>query len=334
MGTTVTVLVACVLFAGCGSDAPSTASAPIGSVSGSTAAAGDVATTLAPSAATTTATDAHTIVNTWVGPPADVTALPIGTSHVSTSAAAVGALFACSAGNPSGGGAFAVGPWVDQAADTWDMTTKVSVQGDVGWPMAKYSEVVQGADRLIASNGLPTGTHTGTFPIGAGDPAYSYDRNPNSIGESAISLTLAVTPRAAAAPMCLPMGAIGVFRNGVAAFASLDALNRDAVAYETQDSCEGHPERSSTYHYHNIPSCLLNATTGASSVVGFANDGYPFVVERDAAGNLPTDADLDECHGRTSPVLLDGNVVEIYHYSATYEFPYFIGCFHGTPVKG
>jgi hypothetical protein len=78
----------------------------------------------------------------------------------------------------------------------------------------------------------------------------------------------------------------------------------------------------------------LNATVGPSSVVGFANDGFPFVVERDAAGNLPTDADLDECHGRKSPVLLDGNVVDMYHYSATDEFPYFIGCFHGTPVKG
>jgi hypothetical protein len=38
------------------------------------------------------------------------------------------------------------------------------------------------------------------------------------------------------------------------------------------------------------------------------------VVERDAAGDLPTNADLDECHGRTSPILLDGEVVTMYHY--------------------
>lgn len=56
-------------------------------------------------------------------------------------------------------------------------------------------------------------------------------------------------------------------------------------------------------------------------------------VERDASGGLPTNADLDRCHGRTSPVLLDGEVVTTYHYSATLEFPYFIGCFTGTPVS-
>jgi hypothetical protein len=68
-------------------------------------------------------------------------------------------------------------------------------------------------------------------------------------------------------------------------------------------------------------------------VVGFALDGFPIVVERDARGDLPTNADLDECHGRTSPILLDGEVVEIYHYSATLEFPYVIGCFRATPVS-
>lgn len=300
----------------------------------SAAAAGDtiVNTTVHTRVDTRVDTVVDTIVNTWVGPPADLTSLPIGTSRVSTSTAAVGGLFTCSAGNPNGGGAFAAGPWVDESAGSWDVTEKIAVQGDITWPMAEYSEVVQGVDRVIASNGYPTGTHTGTFPVAGDDPAYSYDRNPNSIGQSAISLPLPVSPSAASSPTCLPSGTIGVFRNGVAAFASIDALNRDAVAYETQDECDGHPERSSLYHYHDVPSCLLNATTGPSTVVGFADDGFPFVVERDAACNLPTNADLDECHGRTSPNLLDGAVVELYHYSATYEFPYFIGCFRGTPV--
>jgi YHYH protein len=88
-----------------------------------------------------------------------------------------------------------------------------------------------------------------------------------------------------------------------------------------------------TYHYHNVPNCLRDKATGSSTVVGYAYDGFPIVVERDAAGELPTNADLDECHGRTSPVLLDGEVVETYHYSATLEFPYFIGCFMGTRIN-
>ena len=67
--------------------------------------------------------------------------------------------------------------------------------------------------------------------------------------------------------------------------------------------------------------------------MGWAYDGYPIVVERDAAGNLPNNGDLDECHGRTSPILDEGKVVTTYHYDATLEFPYTVGCFRGTPTQ-
>ena len=108
---------------------------------------------------------------------------------------------------------------------------------------------------------------------------------------------------------------------------------RDAVAYEIQDECDGHPEANGRYHYHSIPTCILDAATSSSTVVGFAYDGFPIVVERDASGALPSNADLDECHGRTSEIDLDGERVTTYHYSATLEFPYFMGCFAGTPVS-
>ena len=62
------------------------------------------------------------------------------------------------------------------------------------------------------------------------DPAYAYDRNPNSIAESAINVTLPVSPTVAATATCLPKGTIGVLKNGVALFAPVDAGNRDAVA--------------------------------------------------------------------------------------------------------
>ena len=272
------------------------------------------------------------IVNTWVGPPADTTQLPIGTSKVSLTAPTVGGLYACDAGNPNGGGADVAGPWIDEAAGTWNANEKLSVQGSVAWPMAKYSEVIEGSERKISSNGLPVGDVTGTFPIATDDPAYSYDRNSNSIAATAVSKSLPVTPSPAATPRCLGGGDIGVLKTGVVLFAPLDQRNRDAVAYETQDDCDGHPQQSSVYHYHDVPSCLLAAATDPSTVVGFANDGFPIVVERNAAGELPTNADLDDCHGRNSPVLLDGKVVTTYHYSATSEFPYTVGCYHGSQV--
>ena len=304
---------------GCGSSKPTTASS-----SATTAATAGSESTGA------TAPDGA-IVNTWIGPAVDRTRLPLGTPHVKTSGPAQGDLYVCDAGNPNGGGASAVGPWIDEAAGTWDATGKIAVNGDVSWPTATYHEEVRGTQRIITGNGLPVGMVSGTFPIAATDPAFAYDRNPNSITASAISLSLPATPAAAPRPGCLTKGTVGVLKNGVAVFAPVDERNRDAVAYETQDQCDGHPQQSGTYHYHDVPSCLLKASAGPSTVVGWARDGFPIVVERDAAGALPTNADLDECHGRTSPIELDGQVVSTYHYSATYEFPYFIGCFRGAP---
>ncbi len=331
MRTTLSLML--VLTTACGSAASSqtiatSTVAPIAATTPAATPAATPGTTATPPPATTLTDGA--IVNTWVGPVADLTALPIGTALVSTTGPTIGGLFVCDAGNPNGGGAFAVGPWIDEAAGTWDATQKVSVQGEIEWPMARYSEIIDGTDRVIASNGLPVGLVTGTFPVASDDQAYAYDRNPNSIAESDISITLPLTPTVSASASCLPKGTIGVLKNGVAVFASVDALNRDAVAYETQDECDGHPEQSSTYHYHDVPSCIIAASTGPSTVVGFAYDGFPIVVERDAAGDLPTNADLDDCHGRTSLIELDGAQVEIYHYSATYEFPYFIGCYRGS----
>jgi hypothetical protein len=279
---------------------------------------------------TVTTTAPAGITNEWSGAPVDTTKLPLGTSKVSLTSPSVGGLYACDAGSPNGPGAQAVGPWIDEAAGTWDLTKKVAVQGSVSWPMATYNETTVGTSRVITSNGLPVGAVTGTFPIAASDPAYAYDRNPNQIAANDVTMTLPLSPTAAATPGCLGKGRVGILKNGVSLFAPLDERNRDAVAYETQDSCDGHPQQASVYHYHDIPSCIRDASKGTSTVVGFAVDGYPIVVERDAAGNLPRNADLDECHGRTSPVMLDGAVVTTYHYSATYEFPYFIGCFRGA----
>ena len=278
------------------------------------------------------ATSDDAIVNTWVGSPLDTTQLPIGTSQVSLSTAKIGGLFSCSGGNPNGQGAGQLGPWINEAKGTWNMSKKAAVQGSVTWPMASYSEVISGSTRKITSNGLPVNEVTGVFPISSSDPAYAYDGNPNSIASSTITVSLAMNPTKAATVSCLGKGRVGILKNGVSLFASLDAQNRDAIVYETQDKCDGHPQQQSVYHYHDVPSCIRNAATGASTVVGFVHDGFPIVVERNAQGDLPTNADLDKCHGRTSKIELDGKVVEMYHYSTTYEFPYFIGCFTGTPI--
>jgi hypothetical protein len=241
-------------------------------------------------------------------------------------------LYACRAGNQNAPGSSADGPWLNIAAGTWDSTTKLAVKGDVSWPTARYSEKVVANKRVLTSNSLPVDIKSGTFPIAVDDPSYAYDRNPGKITETDTTITLPETGTVAAKASCMSEGPVGMLRNGVMVFNSLDARGLDAVAHESQDVCQGH-SAITTYHYHNVPSCLRNAATGTSTVVGWIADGFPIVVERDASGALPTNADLDDCHGRTSPIQLNGKVVTMYHYSATLEFPYFIGCYRGTPTQ-
>jgi hypothetical protein len=130
------------------------------------------------------------------------------------------------------------------------------------------------------------------------------------------------------------MGVIGILADGVVLYNGLDGEGRDAGAHEVLDACAGHPDQGSIYHHHDVPPCILKTVrAGQTKLVGYALDGYGVYVTKDAAGNLPTDADLDACHGTTSAVPWDGRTVTMYHYVATLEYPYTVGCYHGTPIS-
>ncbi len=267
--------------------------------------------------------------------PIDKTRIPIGDGKISTGAK-VGNVFSCQTSFSSGVGASVVGPWVNTVNNTWDSTKKIAVSGNVSWPNAAFSVTISGDKRVITGNGLPINHTTGIFPILSSEPAYTYDRNPNSIKEQSINLSLPLNPTFASAPSCLGFGAIAILTDGAVLFNPLDEVGRDAPAYETiDDQCEGHPQQQGIYHHHNIPSCIRNNTGGAntSTLVGYAYDGFGIYVERDKNGKMLTNANLDECHGRTSKVMWDGNLVEMYHYVGTLEYPYAVGCFRGTPVQ-
>jgi len=79
-----------------------------------------------------------------------------------------------------------------------------------------------------------------------------------------------------------------------------------------------------------VPTQVIAAAKGRSTLVGYALDGYGIYVERNANGTILTNTELDACHGRTSRVRWNGKVQLEYHYDATLEYPYTIGCFHGT----
>jgi len=258
----------------------------------------------------------------------DARALPLGDGKVSTGPER-GYVYACNA-QFRGGGAKHAGNWIH--GSTWDATSKITVQGDVAWPDATFSVSSVSGTRRVAGNGLPMQHTTGVFPVGQRDPAFAIDRNPNSIMAQQIALSLPLWPTLASTPQCVPMGMIGVALSGVAIFNALDAVGRDAVAHEVQDRCSGHPQASGQYHYHGPTPCLAAASSN-NALIGYALDGFGIYSMYDERGKELTNADLDECHGRTSRIAWNGKEVSMYHYVLTREYPYTVGCFRGTPVR-
>jgi hypothetical protein len=248
----------------------------------------------------------------------DLTKLPLG-GKLSTSPQ-FGAIYNCRS-ESTGGGAEHDGPWIH--GDTYDLTAKEIVHGSVSWPKS-FTISVQGDTRMVSGNALPEHT-TGVYPISSTDPAYQYDRNPNKIAAQTFTLRFPLTP-VLTTPSCVG-GEVGISLSGSPIFNGLDADLRDAVAYEVQDTCGGHPERTGTYHYHSISSCV---DIGNHMHVGYALDGFGIYGHRHENGDDVTNDDLDECHGHTHTILWNDKNVSLYHYHATWEYPYTVGCFRGA----
>jgi len=259
----------------------------------------------------------------------DVTRLPLGDDRL-TDTPKVGYIMECHT-DPTAGGAFRDGDWIDKANGTWNLLEKVSVEGEVvhsGW---YYHFGVQGDERIFATADIPEHP-TGEFPVAPDDPAYQFDRNPNEITSQDFVFGIPANPSVADTPGCVP-GAIGILRSGVVLFNSLDAPGRDAVAHETQDLCQGHPQASGVYHYHSGSSCVLDQFdkgTGHSALIGYIVDGFGLYGPRGEDGEELSSEDLDECHGHTHMIEWNGEMVEMYHYHATLDFPYTVGCMRGA----
>ena len=268
--------------------------------------------------------------NTWTDSTSP-TAIPLGDGKLATEPR-VGYVMSCTS-RFRRHGALHTGPWVNEATGTWDLTAKLAVSGAQRWPAASYEVSVQGTTRVITTNALPNGLPTGAFPISASDPAHQYDTNPNSIDARETTFRVPATPERAPRPTCTSLGPIGVTTVGALLFNGLDAAGRDAGAHEMQDACHGHPNGQDEYHYHSISGCLMSPEANTSELVGYAADGFGIYAAWNARGELPTNADLDACHGRTSTVTWDGERTVMYHYEVTLEYPYTVGCFAGVPAR-
>ena len=257
--------------------------------------------------------------------------LPVGDGKYVTDSAKQGYVYVCAGYvnnlKTSQGGAGSRGPWFVNNNTQYDLNKKLHAQGSVAW-QASFSNKVSGATRTIATNDLPN-HKTGVFPISPTDPSYAYDRNPNLITEQTLTYSLSASP-AYGSPQCMG-GESGVMLTGVALFNGFDAGGRDAGAWEIQDNCDGHPQKDGEYHYHTLSNCIQDVSV--KTVIGFALDGFPITGPQVGTNNILTTADLDECHGLTSQIVLDGKTVTTYHYVMTQDFPYSVSCFRATPIQ-
>ncbi len=263
--------------------------------------------------------------------PGHVHPLPLGDGKISRTPE-LGHVFSCRT-SFFGGGAHRRGEWID--AGTWDPAGKPRVDGQIMWPNSSITVSVVGDKRLVRANNLPTHA-TGRFPISPTDDAYRYDRNPNSIEEQDIIMVLPAVPTLAPAPTCVPMGMVGFALTGVALYNALDAQGRDAPAHEIQDSCNGHPQRTGQYHYHDYSKCINDTRSeagGHSDLLGYAIDGFGIYGLFGAGGKELQVNDLDECHGHIHQVKWDGNSKSVFHYHFTVAYPYTMGCFRGDLTK-
>lgn len=257
--------------------------------------------------------------------------LPLGDGKLSTQPQA-GHLYSCMQRfNSNAPGASGSVPWI--RGTRWYPAEKAVVDGNVRWPDARITVSREGSKRVVRTNDLPSHP-SGVFPIASSDDAYRWDRNPNRIREQNIVLSLPADPELAASASCAG-GEVGFLLTGVLMFSAIDAGGRDAVAHETQDSCNGHPQRSGLYHYHGPSACINDAAGKAgkhSDLVGYAFDGFGIYGLRGENGRELKSADLDACHGHVHSVLWDGGPRKIYHYHLTPDFPYSVGCLRGTPT--
>ena len=234
---------------------------------------------------------------------------------------------------PNGAGNSDASDWTNSDG-TWDYTKKPIVDGTLNW-VSEFEIMLDGnGNRVITGNALPDHP-TGVFPIDPNSIAYKYDRNKNEIKSRDILFVFPALPEVAASPSCVTYGAAGISLTGSVIYHGASTLGNDAAAHEILDSYGGHSDGTNTYHYHypaeNLQNHIHPHTSGHSALMGYMIDGFGIYGPHGEDGKVLWSKDLDECHGHTHPVLWDGEMVDLYHYHWTYDFPYNIGCFKGTP---
>ncbi|MFT6747015.1 MAG: hypothetical protein ACJAZ2_001361 [Glaciecola sp.] len=186
-------------------------------------------------------------------------------------------------------------------------------------------------DIVITSKGIPN--HESAYyetsnPLYADYTLSTFNKNPNTISEQSITMTIPRYPLEASSHDATALGAMGIAVNSVSLYNQYAAPGDDLEdEIEGFDQWAGHPQNQGQYHYH-LEAPYLTQQNGNEALVGILMDGFP-VYGTHENGVQITNADLDEYHGHTTSTadFPDG----IYHYHVTSEDPYMNGNgYYGT----
>ncbi len=220
-------------------------------------------------------------------------------------------------------------PWIQR--DLWYPNLKLKAEGEVYRKNANFIVEVNNEVRTLAGNTLPDHA-TGAFPVDSSSRVFPYTTERSSITTHLLGITLPANPEKADAPTCVPKGRIGIMLSGASLYSAVTPQGLDAGAHALEDMCGGSPDANGMYRYHRESPCIVEeGHEGPASLLGYALDGFGIYgsVEN---GQKITNDDLDSCHGHTHEIEWDGELRNMYHYHATDEYPYTIGCFVGSPV--
>jgi hypothetical protein len=156
----------------------------------------------------------------------------------------------------------------------------------------------------------------------------SFSKNPNSIGTKSYTFKIPASPAVNSAHEATPLGPIGISVNGVPIYNQYAGPNTPLTnEINSFDQYNGHPDQSSSYHYHVEPLYITQNNT-KSALIGFLLDGFPLYGPLENGKTLVS-ADLDAYHGHTTATADYPN--GIYHYHITADAPYINGVgFYGS----
>ncbi len=155
-----------------------------------------------------------------------------------------------------------------------------------------------------------------------------YTNNPNCAKEQNYSFKIPLKPDFLKKPILInsSMQSLGVAINGVVIAGPFDSQNKIAPYNRQIDQCASHSDKEGMYHYHFAPLCLTNANgkkiaLDNQSHIGWGFDGVRIFGLADRYKHLP---ELDQCNGHQHD--------NEYHYHATVDYPFFMGCYKAKPV--